>query len=91
MSKQSESKAHVEQVLGDRGVKTDAGIVEIAGEPWEVFEYEKRCIAIDPDSGVWIGPSGGQWICIDKTFTVSSALQAIEFLMNALETRNLTE
>ncbi len=88
MSNQSESKAHVQQVLRTHGVETDAGIVVIAGEPWEVFEYELRCIAIGPDSGVWIGPSGGQWTCIDKTFTVSSALQAVEFLMNTLETRS---
>lgn len=88
MSTQSESKAHVQQVLRSRGVETDAGIVVIAGEPWEVFEYEMRCIGIDPDSGVWIGPSGGQWACIDKSCTVSSALQAVEFLMKALETRS---
>jgi hypothetical protein len=88
MSNQSEGKAHIQHVLRNQGVETDVGIVVIAGVPWEVFEYEMRCIAIDPDSGVWIGPSGGQWACIDKRCTVSSALQAVEFLLNASETRS---
>ena len=89
MSKQSKSKAHIQEILKGRGVGTDAGIVLIAGERWEVFEYEMRCIAIDPNSGLWIGPSGGQWTCIDKTCCVSSALEAVEFLTSALETRKL--
>ena len=40
MSNQSESKTHIQQVLRNQVVETDAGIVVIAGEPWEVFEYE---------------------------------------------------
>ena len=68
-------------MLADRGVTAYFGIVEIGEEPWQVFEYQGRCIAIDPHSGVWVGPHGGEWRCVGSSCTVSSALEAIEVLM----------
>ena len=82
MSKQSEGKQHVEQMLADRGVKSECGIVEVGEQPWAVFEYKRRCIAIDPRSGVWIGQFGGNWQCLSSLCTVSSTAEAVEFLLN---------
>lgn len=68
------------KVLTSRGIQPDFGIVEIGGEPWQVFEYQTRCIAIDPNSGLWVGPHGGEWTCVSRTCTVSSILEALDTL-----------
>lgn len=78
---QSQAKEYIEATLAGQGINADFGIVEIGEEPWQVFEYETRCIAIDPRSGIWIGPHGGEWRCLSPTCTVSSALEAVEFLV----------
>lgn len=78
---QSEAKNYVQSMLAGRGIRADFGIVEIGEEPWQVFEYHERCIAIDPRSGVWVGPRGGEWKCIGPSCTVSTALEAIEALI----------
>lgn len=81
MSKQTQAKELIKKALADRGVQADFGIVLIAEQPWQVFEYNTRCIAVDENSGVWVGLYGGEWRCVSSSCTVSSALEAIEYLL----------
>ena len=80
--KQAEATRYIKNLLASRKVELEPGIV-ILGEADEcqVFEFKKRCLAIDTKSGIWIGPKGGDWRCIANACTVSSALEAIEYLL----------
>jgi hypothetical protein len=80
--KQAEATRYIGNLLEGRRVKTESGISEIGGEPWQVFEYNGKYIAIATNGSLWVGLSGGEWRCISDTCTVSSALQAIEFLIS---------
>lgn len=82
MSKQSQARDLIRQLLSGRGIEADFGIVMIGEQPWEVFQYERQCIAVDESSGVWVGPYGGEWKCVSAVCTVGSALQAIEILVS---------
>ena len=79
MRKQIEATNYIKSLLASRNLKIESGIVMIAEEGWQVFDYNSKCIGIDPNSGVWIGPSGGDWESLGVC-TVSSTLQAVEFL-----------
>jgi len=69
-------KTDIEKILASRGIEAVFGIVEIGGEGWELLEYEGQCIAIDPNSGVWVGPHGGEWKQV-------SLLEAVDYLLPA--------
>jgi hypothetical protein len=79
--KQAEATRYISSLLESRNIRTDFGISEVGEEPWQVFEYNGKCIGIATNGSVWTGLSGGDWKCISSTCTVSSALQAIEFLL----------
>jgi hypothetical protein len=79
-SKQSQATKYIKNLLTSRGVEVNPGIVLIGEEPWQVFEHNSRCIAIDFSGGVWVGMIGEKWECIATPCSVSGALQAIEFL-----------
>lgn len=80
--KQSEATRYIKNLLSSRSIDLEPGIVVLGeAEECQVFEYQKKCLAIDTNSGLWIGHKGKEWQCIDKTCTVSSALQAIDFLL----------
>jgi hypothetical protein len=79
--KQVEATRYIKNLLASRGVELEAGIVLVAEEGWQVFEYHQKCIGIDPSSCIWVGKSGGEWRQISKECTVSAALEAIEFLI----------
>lgn len=79
--KQAEATSYIKNLLAGQGPEIQPGIILIGeDEPWQVFEHNGRCVGIDPNSGVWIGPSGGQWRCLASSCTVSAAFEAIEFL-----------
>ena len=79
--KQAEATRYIQNLLASRNIKLEPGIVVLGeAEECQVFEYNRKCIAIDTKSGIWIGHKGKEWRCIDKTCTVGSALQAIDFL-----------
>jgi hypothetical protein len=79
-SKQTQATKYIGDLLKGRRYKIEPGIVLIGGdEAWQVFEYGKRCIGIDPTSNIWVGPSGGEWRPLGAC-TVSNALCAIEYL-----------
>ena len=80
--KQAEATKYIRNLLADRRVKLEPGIVILGeAEECQVFEYKRRCLAIDIKSGIWIGRKGGEWRCIANACTVSSALEAIELLL----------
>ena len=80
--KQVEATTYIKKLLTSRNIQIEPGILIIGeAEECQVFEYNRKCLAIDTKSGIWIGTSGGEWRQIASTCTVSSALQAIEFLL----------
>ena len=81
-AKQAQATRYIRNLLASRGIELEPGILIIGeAEECQVFEYNRKCLAIDTKSGIWIGASGGDWRCIDQACTVGSALQAIEFLL----------
>lgn len=80
--KQAQATNYIKNLLASRNIQIEPGILTIGEvEECQVFEHNGKCLAVDTKSGLWIGPSGGEWRCIDHACTVSSALQAIEFLL----------
>ena len=79
MSKQEEATRYITNLLASRGVNIESTISVIGECDWQVFDYNRKCLAIDPNAGVWIGMAGGKWKTLG-TRTVSNALQAVEFL-----------
>jgi hypothetical protein len=79
MSKQTQATRYIKNLLASRGVNIESGISLIGECDWQVFDYQRKCLAIDPNAGIWIGMSGGKWNPLGKC-TVSNALQAVEFL-----------
>ena len=80
--KQAEATRYIKNLLSSRNIQIEPGVFILGeAEECQVFEYKNRYLAIDTKSGIWIGPSGGEWRCIANTCTVSSALEAVEFLL----------
>ena len=79
MSNQMEATHYIKKLLASRGVNIESGISIIGECDWQVFDYQRKCLAIDPNAGVWVGMAGGQWNSLGRC-TVSNALQAVEFL-----------
>ncbi len=78
MSKQIEAARYITNLLARRNIHIESGILLIGECDWQVFDYKRKCLAIDPNAGLWIGMSGGKWNPLG-TCTVSTALQAVEF------------
>jgi hypothetical protein len=54
-SKKIEAVRYIKNLLASRNIRIEPGIVLIGeDEPWQVFEYNQKCIGIDTNSGVWI-------------------------------------
>jgi len=68
-------------MLKQRGIRVEPGFLQVVEQPCMVLEINDRSIAVDPSSGIWVGRMDCQWECVDRTCTVSGALQAIEFLI----------
>ena len=80
--KQAEATKYIKNLLASRNIQIEPGIIVFGeAEECQMFEYRNRCLAIDTKSGLWVGPSGGEWRQISSSCTVSSALEAIEFLL----------
>jgi hypothetical protein len=78
MNKQLEATRYIKNLLSSRSFNIDPGIVLIGEEGWQVFDYQSRCIGIDPNAGLWIG-SGQGWKSLGFC-TVSNSLHAVDFL-----------
>ena len=78
---QKQAISHIQSLLKQRGIEIEPGFLQVVEQPCIVLERNNRSIAVDPSSALWVGESEGAWRCIDRTCTVSSALQAIEFLI----------
>jgi hypothetical protein len=81
-SKQAEAILHIQSVLKQRGLTLEAGIFLVGEEDMRGFEYKEKYIAVDMNSGIWTGQVGGKWQCLASSCTVSSAAEAVEFLIN---------
>ena len=81
MTKQIEATRYITNLLASRGVHIESGISLIGECDWRVFDYNRKCLAIDPNAGIWLGRAGGKWNTLG-TCTVSNALQAVEFLVS---------
>jgi hypothetical protein len=80
--KQIEATRYIRNLLKSRGVELEPGIITIGeAEECQVFEYRDKCLAIDTRSGLWVGPSGGEWKQLSSSCTIGDALQAIDFLI----------
>jgi hypothetical protein len=79
---QKEATNYLKDLLSSRGIQVEPGIFLVGEEGWQIFEFNQKCIGIDPSAAIWVGHSGQKWECISATSTVSGALQAVEFLMN---------
>jgi hypothetical protein len=77
--RQTQATKYITDLLASRNLKIEPGIVPIGDQPWQVFEYEKKCIAIDTNADLWIGRVGEEWNPLGSC-TVSSAIKAIEYL-----------
>jgi hypothetical protein len=80
MTKQVQATRYIKNLLTSRGVNIESGISLIGECDWQVFDYNGKCLAIDPNAGIWVGMAGGKWKMLG-TCTVSNALQAVEFLI----------
>ena len=79
--KQAEATKYIKNLLASRNIQIEPGIIVLGeAEECQVFEYRNKCLAVDTKSGLWVGPSGGEWRQISSSCTVSAALQAIEFI-----------
>jgi hypothetical protein len=80
--KQAEATNYIKSLLGSRNIQIEPGILTLGElEECQVFDYNRKCLVIDTKSGLWIGPSGGEWRQISSSCTVGAALQAVEFLI----------
>jgi len=80
MTKQIEATRYIKNLLASRGINIESGISIIGECDWRVFDYNRKCLAIDPNAGLWVGMSGGKWNNLGSC-TVSNALQAVDFLV----------
>jgi hypothetical protein len=80
-SEQKKDTKHIQSILTQRGLSIEPGIYLVADDAWQLFEYKEKCIAVDTNSGIWVGPVGGRWQCLSSTCTVSSIAQAVLFLI----------
>jgi hypothetical protein len=82
MPSQSKSLSYIQSLIKHHNIAVEPGIVLVAdSEPWRVFEYEKRCLGVDTDGGLWIGDYGQKWRSLGEC-TVSDALMAVQFLVS---------
>lgn len=84
MSRQSEAVRHIQLILKARDLSIEPGIYLVAEDAWQLFEYKDRCIAVDTNSGIWVGAVGGKWQCLSPACTVSSAAEAVEYLAGSV-------
>jgi len=83
--KQAEATRYIKNLLASRNIELEPGIIVLGeAEECQVFEHNRKCLAIDTKSGIWIGRSGGEWRQISSSCTVSAALQAVEYLIEVI-------
>lgn len=86
-SEQEKATRHIQSFLKQRGVNVEPGIYLVADDAWQLFEYKEKCIAVDTNSGIWIGEVGSKWQCLSSTCTVSSAAEAVEYLAGNVDSK----
>jgi hypothetical protein len=81
-SKQAEAILHIQSLLKQRGLSLEPGVFLVGEEDMRGFEYKEKYIAVDMNSGMWTGRVGSKWRCLSPVCTVSSAAEAVEFLIS---------
>jgi len=81
-AKQVEAESCIRELLLQRRLAIPSRNITLEeNRSWVIFEYTRRQIGIDSDSGLWIRESeADDWRCIAMPCTLSGALQAIDFL-----------
>lgn len=81
--KQTEAASHIRDFLIQRGLDIASRSITLENDQrWVVFEHRGRQVGVDTSSGVWVRESiRDDWRCLAKPSTVSSALQAVDFLI----------
>lgn len=81
LQKQAEATKHIRQLFSQRGLNISSRNLTLEdNQRWVIFEYNRKQVGIDSASGVWIRKDENDWHCIGLPCTVSSALQAVDFL-----------
>jgi hypothetical protein len=85
-NKQAEAANHIRGLLMQRGLDIKSHRLTLPdNQQWVILEHEGRQVGIDSASGVWVRASiRHDWRCVAMPCTVSSALQALEFLVESL-------
>jgi hypothetical protein len=81
LSKQSEAVKHIQSLLSHRGINLEPGVFLVDEIEMRGFEYKENYLAVDLNSGLWIGGVNRKWECLSFSCTVSSAAEAVEFLI----------
>lgn len=83
LSKQLQAASHIKGLLEQRGCNVSSRLLRLEDDQqWMIIESRKGQVGIDVASGVWVRSSDdGNWRCLATPCTLSSALQAIEFLV----------
>jgi hypothetical protein len=81
--KQIEAASHIRDFLVQRGLDIASRNIKLEdNQRWVVFEHRGRQVGVDTSGGVWMRESiRDDWRCLAKPSTVSSALQAVDFLI----------
>jgi hypothetical protein len=81
--KQSQATNYIKNLIASSNIQIEPGILTIGeAEECQVFEHNRKYLAIDTKSGIWVGPSGGEWMQISSSCTVGAALEAVEYLLS---------
>jgi len=85
--KQAEAASHIREFLVQRGADiASRNIISDNNQRWVIFEHNHRQVGIDSDSAIWVRASvRDEWRCLARPSSVSSALQAVEFLIKTTQ------
>jgi hypothetical protein len=77
---QEEAANHLRGLLKQRGLNIPTHSLTLENNQWIVFERQRCQVGIDIESGVWVRVKESEWRCIGMPCTVSTAIQAADFL-----------
>lgn len=86
-TKQAQAARYIRGLLTQRGFNISLRhLILESNQEWMVIESRERQIGIDAASGIWVKASShDDWRCLEKLATVSSAIEAIEFLISDID------
>jgi hypothetical protein len=80
-NKQEEAANHLRELLRQRGLNIPSRNLTLEdNQCWIIFERQRCQVGIDAASGMWVRVNESEWRCIGMPCTVSTAIQAADFL-----------